>query len=193
MGFSVNSRTWREGGVVSVPGPSCRPSVQGVNPPVCCVLAVTYVRGSFCWLLAPGLQFLSGGGGADILAPGLHDQEKTITLWTLWEYSEITFKLYKYNWTVMNKCSSSNINWMFVQRFLVFNVLKIITQKYYSYIIHFFLIFYIIEFFLNVTVCFRTFKEHSNVSFHNVGKMIQWNIVLKIEKYNFHNLLSKCS
>ncbi len=24
--------------MVSVPGPSCRPSVQGVNPPVCCVL-----------------------------------------------------------------------------------------------------------------------------------------------------------
>ncbi len=32
------------------------------NPTVCCVLDVTYVRGSFCWLLAPGLQFLSGGG-----------------------------------------------------------------------------------------------------------------------------------
>ncbi len=46
----------------------------GCEPPVCCVLAVTYVRGSFCWLLAPGLQFLSGGGGggADILVPGLH-------------------------------------------------------------------------------------------------------------------------
>ncbi len=36
---------------MSVPGPSCRLSVRGVNPPVCCVLAVTCVRGS------------GGGGG----------------------------------------------------------------------------------------------------------------------------------
>ncbi len=71
MDFSVNFRWWGEGGMVTAPGPSCGPSARGVNPPVCCVLAVTYVRGSFCWLLAPGLQFLSGGG-ADILAPGLH-------------------------------------------------------------------------------------------------------------------------
>ncbi len=36
--------------MVSVPGPSCRPSVQGVNPPVCCVLdaAVIYARDSSC-------------------------------------------------------------------------------------------------------------------------------------------------
>ncbi len=63
-GFSVNSTWWGEGGVVSVPGPSCRPSVQGVNPPVCCVLdaVVIYARDSSCWLLTPGLQFLSGGG-----------------------------------------------------------------------------------------------------------------------------------
>ncbi len=34
----------------SAPGPSCRPSVQGVNPPVCCVLdaAVIYARDSSC-------------------------------------------------------------------------------------------------------------------------------------------------
>ncbi len=50
------------GEMVTTPGPSCGPSAPGVDPPVCCVLAVTYVRGSFCWLLAPGLQFLSGGG-----------------------------------------------------------------------------------------------------------------------------------
>ncbi len=63
MDFSVNFRWWGEGGMVTAPGPSCGPSARGVNPPVCCVLAVTYVRGSFCCLLAPGLQFLSGGGG----------------------------------------------------------------------------------------------------------------------------------
>ncbi len=50
------------GKMVTTPGPSCGPSAPGVDPPVCCVLAVTYVRGSFCWLLAPGLQFLSGEG-----------------------------------------------------------------------------------------------------------------------------------
>ncbi len=51
MDFSVNFRWWGEGGMVTAPGPSCGPSAQGVNPPVCCVLAVTYVRGSFVvWL-----------------------------------------------------------------------------------------------------------------------------------------------
>ncbi len=50
------------GKMVTTPVPSCGPSAPGVDPPVCCVLAVTYVRGSFCWLLAPGLQFLSGEG-----------------------------------------------------------------------------------------------------------------------------------
>ncbi len=50
------------GEMVTTPGPSCGPSAPGVDPPVCCVLTVTYVRGSFCWLMAPGLQFLSGGG-----------------------------------------------------------------------------------------------------------------------------------
>ncbi len=47
--------------MVSVPGPSCRPSVQGVNPPVCCVLddicktVLCIPRGAFCPL--------EGGGG----------------------------------------------------------------------------------------------------------------------------------
>ncbi len=50
------------GKMVATPVPSCGPSAPGVDPPVCCILAVTYVRGSFCWLLAPGFQFLSGEG-----------------------------------------------------------------------------------------------------------------------------------
>ncbi len=33
--------------MVSVPDPSCRPSVQGVNPPVCCVLD-DVCKGQFC-------------------------------------------------------------------------------------------------------------------------------------------------
>ncbi len=76
-GFSVNSRWWGEGGMVSVPGPSCRPSVQGVNPPVCCVVdaAVIYARDSFCWFFRRAFCPLEGGGGggggADMLAPGL--------------------------------------------------------------------------------------------------------------------------
>ncbi len=49
-----------------------RPSVQGVDPPVCCVLdaAVTYARDSSCGFPG-GPLVLSRGGGADILAPGL--------------------------------------------------------------------------------------------------------------------------
>ncbi len=71
-GFSVNSRWWGEGGMVSVPGPSCRPSVQGVNPPVRCVLdaAVIYARDSSCWFFRRAFCPLEGGG-ADMLAPGL--------------------------------------------------------------------------------------------------------------------------
>ncbi len=40
-----------------------RPSVQGVNPPVCCVLgvAVAYARGSFCGFPG-GPPVLSRGG-----------------------------------------------------------------------------------------------------------------------------------
>ncbi len=63
------------GEMVTTPGPSCGPSAPGVDPPVCCVLAVTYVRGSFCWLLAPGLQFLSGEGrhhGTGLTSPFCH-------------------------------------------------------------------------------------------------------------------------
>ncbi len=46
-----------------------RPSVQGVDHPVCCILdaVVTYARDSSCCLLSSR----GGGGGADILAPGL--------------------------------------------------------------------------------------------------------------------------
>ncbi len=47
--------------MVSVPGPSCRPSVQGVNPPVC------YVLDDICKtvLCIPRRAFcpLEGGGG----------------------------------------------------------------------------------------------------------------------------------
>ncbi len=50
-----------------------RPSVQGVDPPVCCVLdvTVTYARDSFVDCQA-GPFVLSRGGGPDILAPVLH-------------------------------------------------------------------------------------------------------------------------
>ncbi len=49
-----------------------RPSVQGVDPPVCCVLdvTVTYARDSFVDCQA-GPFVLSRGGGPDLLAPGL--------------------------------------------------------------------------------------------------------------------------
>ncbi len=51
--------------MVSVPGPSCRPSVQGVNPPVCCVLdaAVIYARDSSCRFLRGPFVLSRGGGG----------------------------------------------------------------------------------------------------------------------------------
>ncbi len=50
-----------------------RPSVQGVNSTVCCVsdAAVTYARDSLL-ILRRAFCPLEGGGGADILAPGLH-------------------------------------------------------------------------------------------------------------------------
>ncbi len=51
--------------MVSVPGPSCRPSEQGVNPPVCCVLdaAVIYARDSSCRFLRGPFVLSRGGGG----------------------------------------------------------------------------------------------------------------------------------
>ncbi len=54
-----------------------RPSVQGVDHPVCCVLdaVVTYARDSSCCLLSSR----GGGGGADILAPGLQSQQTVLT------------------------------------------------------------------------------------------------------------------
>ncbi len=57
-----------------------RPSVQGVDPPVCCVLdvTVTYARDSFVDCQA-GPFVLSRGGGPDLLAPGLHLPEKGAT------------------------------------------------------------------------------------------------------------------
>ncbi len=72
-GFSVNSRWWGEGGMVTAPGPSCGPSAQGVNPPVCCVLdaVVIYARDSSCWFWHQAYSSSIGGGGPDILAPGL--------------------------------------------------------------------------------------------------------------------------
>ncbi len=50
-----------------------RPSVQGVDPPVCCVLdvTVTYARDSFVDSQAGPFVLSGGGGGADILASGL--------------------------------------------------------------------------------------------------------------------------
>ncbi len=60
--------------MVSVPGPSCRPSVQGVNPPVCCVLddicktVLCIPRGAFCPL----------GGGPGTLAPVLQFKKKKL-------------------------------------------------------------------------------------------------------------------
>ncbi len=52
-----------------------RPSVQGVDPPVYCVLdvTVTYARDSFVDCPA-GPFVLSRGGGPDLLAPGLQPQ-----------------------------------------------------------------------------------------------------------------------
>ncbi len=53
-----------------------RASVQSVNHPVCCVLdaAVTYARDSSCCFSGgPFVLSRGGGGGADILAPGLQD------------------------------------------------------------------------------------------------------------------------
>ncbi len=48
-----------------------RPSVQGVDPPVCCILdvTVTYARDSF--VDSPAGPFVLSSGGPDILAPGL--------------------------------------------------------------------------------------------------------------------------
>ncbi len=58
-----------------------RPSVQGVDPPVCCVLdvTVTYARDSFVDCQAGPFVLSRGGGGGggggggcpDLLAPGL--------------------------------------------------------------------------------------------------------------------------
>ncbi len=66
MDFSVNLRWWGEGKMMSVPGPSCRPSVQGVNPPVCCVLD-DVCKGQFCGFTQCAVS--SRGGGPDTLAP----------------------------------------------------------------------------------------------------------------------------
>ncbi len=56
-----------------------RPSVQGVDPPVCCVLdvTVTYARDSF--VDSPAGPFVLSRGGPDILAPGLQDHEASLT------------------------------------------------------------------------------------------------------------------
>ncbi len=74
MDFSVNSQWWGEGEMM-------RPSVQGVDPPVCCTPGcycyickrqlcgfpqcaaswMTYARDSSRWLLTPGPHFLSRG------------------------------------------------------------------------------------------------------------------------------------
>ncbi len=56
-----------------------RPSVQGVDPPVCCVLdvTVTYARDSFVDSQAG--PFVLSRGGADILAPGLQYRKKLYT------------------------------------------------------------------------------------------------------------------
>ncbi len=81
-GFSVNSRWWGEGGMVSVPGPSCRPSVQGVNPPVCCVLDDICKR-QFCgfpqcaasWMTYARDSFVDS---PSVLRPGWHMQETVL-------------------------------------------------------------------------------------------------------------------
>ncbi len=76
MDFSVNSQWWGEGEMM-------RPSVQGVDPPVCCTpgcycyickrqlcgfpqcaaswMLLLYARDSSRWLLTPGPHFLSRG------------------------------------------------------------------------------------------------------------------------------------
>ncbi len=56
--------------MVSVPGPSCRPSVQGVNPQ-CAASWMTYARDSFVDSQGGLLSSRGGGGGADTLAPVL--------------------------------------------------------------------------------------------------------------------------
>ncbi len=47
--------------MMSVPGPSCRPSVQGVNPPVCCVLD-DVCKGQFCGFTQCAVSSRGGGG-----------------------------------------------------------------------------------------------------------------------------------
>ncbi len=46
--------------MMSVPGPSCRLSVQGVNPPVCCVLD-DVCKGQFCGFTQCAVSSRGGG------------------------------------------------------------------------------------------------------------------------------------
>ncbi len=46
--------------MMSVPGPSCRLSVQGVNPPVCCVLDGV-CKGQFCGFTQCAVSSRGGG------------------------------------------------------------------------------------------------------------------------------------
>ncbi len=81
------------------------PSVQGVDHPVSCVLAVTYVRGSSCWLLAPGLQFLSRGGGT--LPRVLESLPRVLTRSR--KYYHITKMLRSLHWLHIKFCISYKI------------------------------------------------------------------------------------
>ncbi len=62
--------------MMSVPGPSCRLSVQGVNPPVCCVLD-DVCKGQFCGFTQCAVS--SRGGGPRHIGTGT-----SLTVSSLW-------------------------------------------------------------------------------------------------------------
>ncbi len=73
MDFSVNFRWWGEGEMM-------RPSVQGVDPPVCCIswMLLLHMQETVLWIHRPGL--LSSRGGAQISWMLLLHMQETI-LW----------------------------------------------------------------------------------------------------------------
>ncbi len=96
--FSVNSRTWGEGGKM------LRSSAQGVDPPQCAAswMLLLHMQETVLWI--PRLGLLSSrGGGPDVLAPGLHCQPKSVdptvqnlqTGWNFWRLACLDWRLGK--------------------------------------------------------------------------------------------------